>query len=82
MVMAPMVKELVARTSLIIGIYGAPGTKNCHNDEHQLILSALNTRDEDLAASLMEEHLRHIEQQVDLSRRGRKSFNLVEALMN
>ena len=82
MVMAPMVKELVARTSLIIGIYGAPGTKNCHDDEHQLILGALNRRDEDLAAFLMEEHLRHIEQQVDLSRRGRKSFNLVEALMN
>lgn len=82
MVMAPMVKELVARTSLIIGIYGAPGTRNCHDDEHQLILDALINHDEDLAAALMDKHLSHIEQQVDLSRRGRKGFNLVEALMN
>jgi DNA-binding GntR family transcriptional regulator len=82
MVMARMVKELVARTSLIIGIYGAPGTKNCHDDEHQLILDALERHDEDLAASLMEKHLMHIEQQVDLSRRARTGFNLVEALMN
>jgi DNA-binding GntR family transcriptional regulator len=82
MVMARMVKELVARTSLIIGIYGAPGTKNCHDDEHLMILDALKNHDEDLAASLMEKHLMHIEQQVDLSRRSRTSFNLVEALMS
>ncbi|MEZ5872785.1 MAG: GntR family transcriptional regulator [Nitratireductor sp.] len=79
-VMERMVKELVTRTSLIIGIYGASGTKNCHDDEHREILAALRNMNGDAAASLMEQHLRHIEQQVDLSADRKRPVDLIEIL--
>jgi DNA-binding GntR family transcriptional regulator len=79
-VMERMVKELVTRTSLIIGIYGAAGTKNCHDDEHRDILTALGKADGDSAATLMEQHLRHIEQQVDLTADRKRQVDLIEIL--
>ena len=71
-VMERMVKELVTRTSLIIGIFGAAGTDNCRDDDHALILEALRTGDGAAAARLMSEHLGHIQANLDLSR-GRPS---------
>lgn len=79
-VMERMVKELVTRTSLIIGIYGASGTKNCHDDEHREILAALRNMNEDAAASLMEQHLRHIEHQVNLTADRKRPVDLIEIL--
>ncbi len=79
-IMELMIKELVTRTSLIIGIYGASGNKCCHNDEHLDILTALRTNNGDAAASLMEQHLQHIENQVDLSSDRKRSIDLVEIL--
>lgn len=77
-VMERMVKELVTRTSLIIGMFGAPGTSNCHDDEHLQILSALRDRDQDSAALLMERHLAHITHQIDLTAEPRRNVDLVE----
>ncbi|MCB1386473.1 MAG: GntR family transcriptional regulator [Nitratireductor sp.] len=79
-VMERMVKELVTRTSLIIGIYGAAGTKNCHDDEHREILTAIGGNDGDAAATLMERHLRHIERQVDLSSDRKQRVDLIKIL--
>lgn len=66
-VMLRMVKELVTRTSLLIGIYGAPGVTNCRDDEHAQIVAALLTRDGDRAAALMTMHLEHIQSHLDLT---------------
>lgn len=79
-VMERMVKELVTRTSLIIGMYGAPGTRNCHDDEHGEILQALRNMNSDVAASLMDQHLRHIERQVDLTSERKPQVDLAEIL--
>ncbi len=79
-VMERMVKELVTRTSLIIGMYGAPGTRNCHDDEHGEILQALRNMNSDVAASLMDQHLRHIERQVDLTSERKPQDDLAEIL--
>ncbi|MEQ8326963.1 MAG: GntR family transcriptional regulator [Parvibaculum sp.] len=77
-VLERMVKELVTRTSLILGMFGAPGTSNCHDDEHLQILSALIERDQVSAARLMHQHLEHIERQIDLAAEPRRSVDLVE----
>lgn len=61
-----MVKELVTRTSLIIGLYGSPGVSNCRDQDHDDILAALQRRDRALAARLMASHLEHIEAQLNL----------------
>jgi len=81
-VMERMIKELVTRTSLIIGIFGAPGTANCRDDDHSLILEALRTRDGAAAARLMTEHLGHIQANLDLSRGRKNNVDLVKLFAN
>lgn len=62
-----MVKELVTRTSLIIGIFGSPGVSNCRDEDHDEIYDAFRRRDAEAAARLMADHLRHIEQHLELT---------------
>ena len=76
-VMERMVKELVTRTSLIIGMFGESGTGNCHDNEHELVLDAFINKDEDKAAKLMKMHLQHIEGQIDLSVKNPPVIDLV-----
>jgi len=77
-VMERMIKELVTRTSLIIGIFSAPGIASCRDDDHGLILQALRARDGAGAAGLMADHLRHIQSNLDLTRGSPRSVDLVE----
>ena len=76
-VMLRIMKELVTRTSLIIGIFGAPSVANCRDDDHELILSAFKARDGQAAADLMAEHLREIEGSLDLGNRNSGAVDLV-----
>jgi len=65
-VMAKFLEELVARTSLIIGLYGARRERACPEGEHEAIVEALAARDAPRAADLMERHLKHIESALDV----------------
>ena len=64
-VLARMLAELVARTSLIIGLFGASST-SCSEGDHRKLLEALSDRDADRAAELMVRHLDHIEKDLQL----------------
>ncbi|MBT3358349.1 MAG: GntR family transcriptional regulator [Rhodospirillales bacterium] len=77
-VMERIVKELVTRTSLIIGMFGAAGTANCHSDEHAALLNAFKSRQQGDAALQMIAHLENIETQVDLSTDRESQVDLVE----
>ncbi len=77
-IMLRLMQELVMRTSLIIGIYGAPSIGNCRDDEHAQIVAAFQARDADTAASLMILHLRHIEANLSLDRKVDPGVNLLE----
>jgi len=77
-VMLRMMKELVTRTSLIIGIFGAPSVTNCRDDDHERILRAFKTRDGQAAADLMAEHLRVIEGSLELSSQKGGAVDLIE----
>ncbi len=72
-----MVKELVTRTSLIIGIFGSPGVSNCRDEDHDDIFAAFRSRDSDLAARLMTDHLRHIQEHLELGSRTETTRDLV-----
>ena len=61
------VKELVMRTSLIIGLYGAPGISNCSDHEHRELLDAIRSGDGERAANMMMHHLKHIEDELELT---------------
>ena len=60
------IKELVTRSSLIIGIFGSTGIASCQDDDHSKILNAFETNNQDLAAELMSSHLKHIQTDVNL----------------
>ncbi len=77
-VMLRMMKELVTRTSLIIGIFGAPSVTNCRDDDHELILRAFIARDGQAAADLMAEHLRVIEASLELGNKNGGAVDLLD----
>ncbi|MEZ5912515.1 MAG: GntR family transcriptional regulator [Paracoccaceae bacterium] len=76
-VMLRMIKELITRTSLIIGIYGAPGVTNCRDDDHADLIDALRKTDPERASEIMAEHLRHIEARVDLKTKTGAGVDLI-----
>lgn len=56
-IITTMLRTLVARTSLLIGLYESPTRASCGHEEHQAILDAVERRDGERAAQLMAEHL-------------------------
>ena len=81
-VMTRMIRELVTRTSLIIGLFGTSGVSNCAEHEHLDILNALRRKDSDEADDLIRIHLAHIESDLDLHAPAGKSPDLKEILGN
>ncbi|BCH67163.1 GntR family transcriptional regulator [Agrobacterium vitis] len=70
--------ELVARSSLVIALYGGSGVSSCGHNEHEQILEALVRRDAKHASALMLHHIDHIEADLDL--RVREGLALKDAL--
>ena len=65
-VLERFMEELVARSSLVIALYGRTGASSCGHADHGSILSALERRDAALAAELLVHHIDHIESDLDL----------------
>jgi DNA-binding GntR family transcriptional regulator len=65
-VLTKLLEGLVARTSLIIGLYGSQNGDSCAEVEHAALADALAARDGALAANLLEDHLRHIERALNI----------------
>lgn len=63
-------EELVARSSLVIALYGRTGASSCAHGEHGRILDRLERRDASGAVALLVEHINHIEADIDLSPRS------------
>jgi DNA-binding GntR family transcriptional regulator len=78
-VLSRFMEELVARSSLVIALYGRSGASSCGHGDHGLILAALEQRDGDAAAKLLLTHIDHIEADLDL--RNTSNLPLREALV-
>ncbi len=65
-VLTKFLEELVARTSLIIGLYGSRAARSCSEEEHETLVEALAAHDAPRAAEAMERHLTHIENLLDI----------------
>ena len=74
-------RSLAALTCLAIFLYDAPHATACREDEHELLLSAIDRRRADRAAALMLEHLDHIEASLDLRMPRDEPVDLAAALM-
>jgi DNA-binding GntR family transcriptional regulator len=80
-VLGAMLRELIARSSLIVALYGSRGGSDCGADEHQRLAEAVRRRDAPLAAKLMREHLAHVERTLDLDRRPETELDLRAVLL-
>lgn len=70
--------ELVARSSLVIALYGRSGASSCGHNDHADLLDAVEARDVPRAQALMLRHIDHIEADLDL--RASSSLTLRDAL--
>ena len=77
-ILGRFMEELVARSSLVIALYGRTGASRCGHSDHGDILDALEKRDGAAAARLMLRHIDHIEADLDL--RVTEGLGLKEAL--
>ncbi|CCM76918.1 GntR family transcriptional regulator [Rhizobium mesoamericanum] len=76
-IMQRFMDELVARSSLVIALYGQSTISSCGHSEHGDVVAAIERNDLDEACQLMLHHIAHIEADLDL--RERKSVGLKEA---
>lgn len=76
-ILAKLVRELITRTSLIIGIYGSAGVSNCHTGDHERLLTAFNDKDGERAAELMVKHLHSIQQHLNFQTGDNEDVDLL-----
>lgn len=72
--------ELVARSSLVIALYGRSGVSSCGHSEHFAILDLIESGDAKRASDLMLHHIDHIEADLDLQ--PREGRGLRDALLS
>lgn len=65
-IMLRFMEELVARSSLVIALYGRSGASSCGHNEHADIVAALRQGDAEQASALLLKHIDHIEADLDL----------------
>lgn len=80
-VLAEMLRELVARSSLIIAVYGTRGGSDCAADEHLRLADAVRRRDAAQAAQAMHDHLANVERTLDLRSRPSADIDLRTVLL-
>ncbi|MCX2721089.1 GntR family transcriptional regulator [Roseibium salinum] len=78
--LARVVRELVTRTSLIVGLFGTNRKITCPEDEHCQIVAAIVDGNADLAAQRIRHHLEHIENGLELDRSRRPDTDIARIL--
>ncbi|WP_280151307.1 GntR family transcriptional regulator [Piscinibacter sp. XHJ-5] len=73
-------RALASLSCLAIFLYDAPHATACREDEHELLLAAIERRRAERAAALMVEHLDHIEGSLDLRPQRDAPVDLAAAL--
>lgn len=68
--LAKTMRELETLTCLVIILYDAPNMPSCPYHEHSDLVDVIEARDAERGASLMIEHLRHVEAALDFNRGG------------
>lgn len=80
-IMARMMRELTPLTCLAILTFEAPTGAACPNDEHSLLIDAIEAGQKKAAVALMIDHLHHIEKSLNLHAPGPPEIDLAEALL-
>lgn len=80
-VLERMLTELTMRTTLIIGLYGKGHGTGCAQDDHGLIVDALESGDAEALVEAMNDHLQHLEAGVSFSESGATTSSLRSKLL-
>lgn len=75
-----IIKQLVARSSLIIALYWQRRTALCESHAHDALITAFANQDGDLAEELMKSHLIDLVTSLDLRSKDSRPGSLKEAL--
>jgi DNA-binding GntR family transcriptional regulator len=75
-----MMRELVTRTSLIVGLFGSSENASCPDDEHSNILKAIQSHSPEMAEKLLISHLNHIQSGLDMESRQQPQDDLATIL--
>lgn len=75
-----MMRDLISRSSLITAVYRNTARFNCGPDEHADIVDAIAKGDLKTALALMDDHLAHVESELDLREVRDMSHDLRAAL--
>jgi DNA-binding GntR family transcriptional regulator len=75
-----MMRELVTRTSLIVGLFGSSENASCPDDEHSNILKAIQSHNPEMAEQLLISHLDHIQSGLDMESRQEPQDDLAAIL--
>ncbi len=75
-----LLDELVARSSLIIGLYEAIADASCSADDHHELIRLIGERQHDAAAEFMGRHLDEIRNRLHLEEKPAKNLDLAEML--
>ncbi|GAA5236560.1 GntR family transcriptional regulator [Verticiella sediminum] len=79
--LARMMRELTPLTCLAILTFDAPVQSACPNDDHMLLVEAIEAGDTARAVALMDEHLHHIETALRLDRNQVREVDLADVLL-
>jgi DNA-binding GntR family transcriptional regulator len=79
-VLTPFLAGLISRSALVIALYGRSRASACGNQEHRALAAALARHDAAEAVRLMDHHLRHIEDDLDLAPDPQPAADLRSAL--
>ncbi|KXF92308.1 GntR family transcriptional regulator [Phaeobacter inhibens] len=75
-----IIRELVTRTSLIVGLFGSGRGTSCREDEHEEIIRAIENKNKEKAVRLVTEHLVHIKDGLELKKPTAIESNLSNIL--
>lgn len=78
--LARVMRELETLTCLVIILYDAPNVRSCPHREHGTLIDAIDAHDDERAATLMREHLNHVESSLDLQRSAAGEIDLQAVL--
>lgn len=80
-VLNEMLSNLMVRSSLIVALYQRNDIPDCQCQEHRALICALRAGNVAGAQTIMDEHLNHLEQQLELDDEPPPSVNLRDALL-
>jgi DNA-binding GntR family transcriptional regulator len=75
-ILAGIVRQLVARTSLVVSLYENQSTMSCWHDDHGDFIKLLESHRVQPAVTLMRRHLAHVEESLNFNSHARGPLDL------